>query len=852
MPIKLGSFNVVIGMDWLSKYHAKSICDEKVVHIPIDGETLIIQGDRTQVMEQKSEDKRLKNIPVVREFSDVFPDDLPGLPSVRQEEFQIDLIPRVEPVAPQVMEQKSEDKRLKNIPVVREFSDVFPDDLPGLPSVRQEEFQIDSPAIIRDFSKIAKYLTELTQKNKKYIWGEDQETAFQLLKQKLCKALILALPKGNDDFVVYCDASHQEYVGKCLTCFRVKAKCQKPSSLVVQLEIPMWKWERITIDFVSKLPKTSNGHDTIWVIVNRLTKSTHFIPTRVTDSMETPTRLYIKEIISRHGVPISVILDHDSHFTSIFWQSLQNALGTQLNMSTAYHPETDGQSERTIQTLKDMLRACVIDFRKGWEKHLPLVDFSYNNSYHASIKAAPFEELYGRKCRSPICWAEIGDVQHTGPKIIHETTEKIVQIRQCLQAKCLSNESLVILMKELRLDDKLNFVEELVEVMDREVKQLKQSLISIVKVRWNSKRGPKFTWEREDPIRAKENRNEKAWIGRLDQSLYDQVPNRSGLLGLTNPVFVSQIGKRKLIYTRAEAGWGGYKQRKVSRLRLQLCRYHGGAAWLRLLTSSGLTPAKIVKKQNGTTEGGLLICEAVGVSNTAHAFGFTYSNVNPTSSHGDQHDIGGSSLSCDTRNLQCQLNLGILHSPIEASGQNIRSRPQRGQTQNTLHPATLQASLGSQSLSKIRPQAPSSFTLKENGVTRPKKYSELSTTEAIQADCDVKATNIILQGLLPEVHLMHERNSDLLALVATHQTTQSPNQTHQNSYQNTQFQPQVSSYQSSQYGSPYQSQQYSHNQSSTPLSITYPPNDFQSSVHHNVYSLSSSIPQVEYALSVNQ
>ncbi|GKF07414.1 putative reverse transcriptase domain-containing protein [Tanacetum coccineum] len=207
--------------------------------------------------------------------------------------------------------------------------------------------------------------------------------------------------------------------------------------------------------------------------------------------------------------------------------------GTQLDMSTAYHPETDGQSERTIQTLEDMLRACVIDFGKGWERHLPLIEFSYNNSYHANIKATPFEALYGRKCISPVCWI-VGDVQITGPEIIHETTEKIVQIRQRLQAvrdrvgpvaytlelpeelssvhstfhisnlkKCLSDESLVILMKELRLDDKLNFMEEPVEIIDREVKQLRQSRIPIVKIRWNSKRGPEFTWEHEDQIRAK-------------------------------------------------------------------------------------------------------------------------------------------------------------------------------------------------------------------------------------------------------------------------------------------------------------------------------------------------------------
>ncbi|GJX63859.1 putative reverse transcriptase domain-containing protein [Tanacetum coccineum] len=309
-----------------------------------------------------------------------------------------------------------------------------------------------------------------------------------------------------------------EYVGICLTCSRVKAECQKPSDLLLQPEIPMWKWERITMDFITKLPKTSNGHDTIWVIVDRLTKSAHFIPTRETDSMETLTRLYIKEIVSRHGVPISIISDHDSHFTSRFWQSLQSALGTQLDMN----------------------------FGKGWERHLPLVEFSYNNSYHASIKVAPFEALYGRKCRSPVYWAEVGDVQLTRPEIIHETTENIVQIPQRLQAarerqrsyanirskplefqvgdrvmlkvsprkvanklelpeelsnvhntfyvsnlkKFLSDESLVILMRELRLNDKINFVEEPVEIMDREVKQLKQSRIPIVKVRWNSKRGP--------------------------------------------------------------------------------------------------------------------------------------------------------------------------------------------------------------------------------------------------------------------------------------------------------------------------------------------------------------------------
>ncbi|GJT81268.1 putative reverse transcriptase domain, ribonuclease H-like domain, aspartic peptidase domain protein [Tanacetum coccineum] len=203
-----------------------------------------------------------------------------------------------------------------------------------------------------------------------------------------------------------------EYVGKCLTCSRVKAECQKPSGLLVQPEIPAWKWERITIDFITKRPKTSNGHDTIWVIVDRLTKSAYFIPTQETDSMETLIRLYIKEIVSQHGVPISIISDRDSHFTSRFWQSLQNALGTQLDMSTTYHPETNGKSERTIQTLEDMPRACVIDFRKGWEKHslvqkVDLVTHGQNGTAtHSHIYVAKgFNKYFSlqMQCASAMC-----------------------------------------------------------------------------------------------------------------------------------------------------------------------------------------------------------------------------------------------------------------------------------------------------------------------------------------------------------------------------------------------------------------------------------------------------------------
>ncbi|GJV76196.1 putative reverse transcriptase domain-containing protein [Tanacetum coccineum] len=282
------------------------------------------------------------------------------------------------------------------------------------------------------------------------------------------------------------------FVSKCLTCAKVKVEYQKPSGLLVQLEIPQWKWEKIMMHFITKLSKTSSGQDTIWVIVDRITKSAHFLPMKETDSIEKLTRQYLKE----------------------------KALGNELDMSTTYHPQTDGQIERTIQTLKDMPRACVIDFGKGWDRHLPLVEFSSNNNYHTSIKVAPFEALYGRKCRSPICWAEVGDSQLTGPEIVHETIKKIIQIKSRIQAarnrqksyadvrrkplefqvgdkvmlkKCLSDETFAIPLDEIQIDSKLHFIEEPVKIMDREVKHLKQSRIPIVKVWWNSRRAPEFT-----------------------------------------------------------------------------------------------------------------------------------------------------------------------------------------------------------------------------------------------------------------------------------------------------------------------------------------------------------------------
>ena len=376
------------------------------------------------------------------------------------------------------------------------------------------------------------------------------------------------------------------YVSKCLTCSQVKAEHQKPSGLLQQLEIPVWKWELITMDFVTKLPKTRKGNDTIWVIVDRLTKSAHFLPMKETFSMEQLAKLYVNEIVSLHGIPLSIVSDRDSRFTSHFWSSFQKAMGTRLNLSTAYHPQTDGQSERTIQTMEDMLRACVIDFGGNWDEHLPLIEFSYNNSYHTSINAAPFEALYGRKCRTPVCWAEIGEKQLSGPEVVQETTDKIIQVKERLKAardrqksyadnrrkplefqvgdkvllkvspwkgvvrfikrgklspryvgpfeitrrigpvayqlqlpeemagihdvfhvsnlkKCLADESLVVPLKDIEVNEQLKFVERPLQIEDRKIKNLKNKRLVLVKVKWDSKRGPEYTWELESEMQKK-------------------------------------------------------------------------------------------------------------------------------------------------------------------------------------------------------------------------------------------------------------------------------------------------------------------------------------------------------------
>nr|GEW39713.1 putative reverse transcriptase domain-containing protein [Tanacetum cinerariifolium] len=366
---------------------------------------------------------------------------------------------------------------------------------------------------IEGFSKITKPVTKLTQNKVKFEWGDKQEAAFQLLKQKLCSAPILALPEGSEHFIVYCNAS------------------------IKGLGVVLMQREKV-ISYASRQLKIHEKNYT-------------------THDLELGEVNVVADALSRK--------EREPPLRVRALRSLQKALGTSLDMSTAYHPKTDGQSERTIQTLEDMLRASAIDFGKGWVNHLPLVEFSYNNNYHANIKAAPFEALYGRKCRSPVCWTEVREAQILGPELIQETTEKIVQIKQRMQVthdrqksyadlellrfgkrgksnpryvgpfkvlekigkvayklelpeelsrvhhtfhvsnlkKCHTDKPLDVPLDGLHFDDKLHFVEEPVEIMDSEVKRLKRSQISLVKVRWHSKRGPEFMWEREDQFRKK-------------------------------------------------------------------------------------------------------------------------------------------------------------------------------------------------------------------------------------------------------------------------------------------------------------------------------------------------------------
>ncbi|WVZ50700.1 hypothetical protein U9M48_001932 [Paspalum notatum var. saurae] len=224
-----------------------------------------------------------------------------------------------------------------------------------------------------------------------------------------------------------------EYVALCDVCQRVKAKHQKPAGLLQPLKIPEWKWEEIGMNFIVGIPRTQSGFDSIWVVVDRLTKVAHFIPVKTIYSGAKLAELYMSRIVCLHGVPKKIVSDRETQFTSHFWKRLHESMDTRLNFSSAYHPQTDGQTKRTNQILEDMLRACAIQYGTSWDKSLPYAEFSYNNSYQASIKMSPFQALYGRRCRTPLHWDQPREKQLFGPEIIEDAERQVRMIRENLR-----------------------------------------------------------------------------------------------------------------------------------------------------------------------------------------------------------------------------------------------------------------------------------------------------------------------------------------------------------------------------------------------------------------------------------
>ncbi|GJW19435.1 putative reverse transcriptase domain-containing protein [Tanacetum coccineum] len=512
--------------------------------------------------EDKSEGKQIEDVPIVRDFPEVFPEDLPGLPPTRPDVLRLRDVKQTDskdryPLAED--RRRPEDGISKLVWHIKEFRlchlgtdlthpAVIHDNSHEIPSIKPyvDKFRgevvrkvfknvsfripngtisrnvIDSRRILgfllvtiedslKDFRRLLSQLNETYSEGNQVRLRRKGRKRFPVDKAEVVQCPNSGFTEGSEDFVAYTVTVTQRL--RCVVNdSERKAEHQRPSGLLVQPEIPEWKWDNITMDFITKLPRSSQGFDTIWVIVDRLTKSAHFLPIRENDPLDKLARLYLNRIVARHGIPASIICDRDGRFTSNFWRSFQKALGTDISMSTAYHPETDGQSERTIQRL--------------------------------------------------VCWAEVGEAQLTGPELIQETTEKIVLIKQRMQAaqdrqksyadrkrkpmvcelekvmssltletkvgkvayrlelpqelsrvhhtfhvsnlkKCYADEPLVVPLEGIHVDDKLQFVEEPVEIMEREIKRLKRSRIPLVKVRWNSRRGPEFTWEREDSFKQK-------------------------------------------------------------------------------------------------------------------------------------------------------------------------------------------------------------------------------------------------------------------------------------------------------------------------------------------------------------
>ncbi|KAK1610026.1 hypothetical protein QYE76_033699 [Lolium multiflorum] len=425
-------------------------CVNKTVSLKSpDGSRMIYQGDKHTQIEvelqlNSMKEVKLEDIPVVNEFQDVFPTELPDALSRKstggvEQEISPELRKEISQAQIQLWEKEAHEG-LSALQVADELN----------VNLKNEIMmgQLDDPFIMEEMRRIDE------GRPSEFHRGESGSLWFQ---KRICvpdiaeiKEVILreahqtpySIHPGSTK--MYMDLKElfwwnnmkreiAQYVVECHTCQRVKAEHQSPAGKLQPLPIPEWKWEEIGMDFITGLPMTNKKKDMIWVIVDRLTKSAHFLAVNQQDKGEKLIDLYIKEIVSKHGVPKKIVSDRGSVFTSAFWRKLHEALGSKLDYSTAYHPQTGGQTERTNQILEDMLRACALDFGGSWEEHLPLAEFSYNNSYQSSIKMAPFEALYRRKCRSPICWYEAGASKEFNPNYVKEKQHIIDIIRDRLK-----------------------------------------------------------------------------------------------------------------------------------------------------------------------------------------------------------------------------------------------------------------------------------------------------------------------------------------------------------------------------------------------------------------------------------
>nr|GEV00909.1 reverse transcriptase domain-containing protein [Tanacetum cinerariifolium] len=635
MPIELGSFDVIIGMDWLRRCHAVIVCDEKLVRVPYGDETLIFCGG-------ESNDKRESWLTIIS-------------CSKAQEYMAKGCQIFLAQISAKKEEDKLEGKQLKDrhscgsskIESIKDWAS------PKTPTKIRQFLGLVGyyRRFIKGFSKIEKLMTKLTKKGVKFDWGEKEENVFQLIKQKLCSAPILALHEGSKDFVVYCDASHKDlgavlmqrekhildqkklnmrqrhwlellsdyncdiryhprkanvvagafsrkerneplrvrtlvmtigldlpkrileaqieamkpenlknedvggmirndipkenlepradgtlclndkswlpcygdlrsvimheshkskysihlgfdkmyqdmkklywwpimkaniatYISKCLTCAKIKAEHQRPSRLLVQPAIPEWKWDSITMDFITKLPKSSQGFDTIWVIVDRLTKSAHFLPIRDNDPLDKLAR------------------------------SFQKALGTDISMGTAYHLENNGQSEGLSKLSRTCYRIqAAPDPQKSYTdlKRKPM-EFEVRD--RVKLKVSPWKGVvrFGKQGKLNPRYVKPFKVSSKVRKVAYrlDIPQELSRVHHTFHVsnlkKYYADEPLVMPLEGIHVDDKLQFVEEPIEIMEREIKRLKRSQITLVKVRWNSRRGLEFTWEREDSFKKK-------------------------------------------------------------------------------------------------------------------------------------------------------------------------------------------------------------------------------------------------------------------------------------------------------------------------------------------------------------